>query len=190
MLRADWRGACDVESDTVRHWVAAGRPLVVAASRAGDTEGTLRLGLALPDRRRIGLTVAAEAVDRVLGPVRLADVVRDLPAGMQSQADLVLALCPRACVFGSVAWQAMTGLPYLRATSDLDLLCPAGDDPLPLADALAALPALPRLDGEIALPDGRAVAWRELARRPDTVLVKGHGGPWIVPIASVTGAGA
>lgn len=33
--------------------------------------------------------------------------------------------------------------------------------------------AVPRLDGEVLLPDGGAVAWRELVARPARLMVKG-----------------
>ena len=34
-----------------------------------------------------------------------------------------------------------------------------------------------RLDGELELPDGNTVAWRELAMMPDKILVKSDQGP-------------
>src|SRR3954447_17708746 len=64
--------------------------------------------------------------------------------------------------------------------SDVDLLfAPRGWGAV--EELLAALGGLdgfgsadgPRLDGEILLPDGGAVAWRELASRPSKLLVKG-----------------
>jgi phosphoribosyl-dephospho-CoA transferase len=84
-------------------------------------------------------------------------------------------------VFGSLLWQHLTGLPYLSGTSDLDLLWPvAGAVDARLLPALAALDAdAPmRLDGEIVLPDGRGVNWRELhAAAPDeAVLAKQRDG--------------
>jgi phosphoribosyl-dephospho-CoA transferase len=79
-------------------------------------------------------------------------------------------------VFGGLLWQALTGLPYLSATSDLDLLWPGPVGPAfldGLADLAAQAPM--RLDGEICLADGFAVNWRELqaAGPGDTVLAKG-----------------
>ena len=63
-----------------------------------------------------------------------------------------------------------------------------------LLEALSADASTPRLDGELILPGGGAVAWREFARRPDELLVKGAGGPALRPRPSVeallTGAAA
>jgi len=88
---------------------------------------------------------------------------------------------------------------YVRPDSDVDLLFDAQAAPplgpvLDFVDALSADAHTPRLDGELILPGGAAVAWRELARRPDELLVKGTGGPALRPRPSVeallTGAAA
>lgn len=172
----------------VADWVQAGHPLITAASRPGDAGDTLRLGLALPGRQRAGLLIGQDAVAEVLGVAPLANVAGCLPAAFSCSCALVLDLCPDAGAFGSAAWQAMTGLPYLHPASDLDLICPGGGAPMRLADALAALPAGLCLDGEVLLPCGRAAHWRELARRPSALLLKGHGGPWLEPLAQIAGA--
>ena len=64
----------------------------------------------------------------------------------------------------------------MRPDSDIDLLWTAGslDDVargLAMLGAWEAQHAL-RADGELLLPDGDAVAWRELTRPVDRVLVK------------------
>ena len=78
------------------------------------------------------------------------------------------------------ALQALTGQPYLRDGSDIDIqFRPSSIQQLDegsrlLASHLANLP----LDGEIAFPNGRAVAWKEWhAARENTarVLVKATG---------------
>jgi phosphoribosyl-dephospho-CoA transferase len=79
-----------------------------------------------------------------------------------------------AGVFGSFAWQyrAQGTRAYVTATSDIDLLFTvpdgAGLDRLfrILERHHAHFPVL-RIDGEIWLPDGGAVAWRELAAHSD-----------------------
>ena len=68
-------------------------------------------------------------------------------------------------VFGSVAWEALTGLRYLTPASDIDLLWwPA--DAAQVAEVIALLRAWEsghgiRADGEVEFDDGTAVAWRE-----------------------------
>jgi phosphoribosyl-dephospho-CoA transferase len=87
-------------------------------------------------------------------------------------------------VYGSLALQALTGLDYLRPSSDIDLLLTPGNrfqlerGMRLLRDYAAVLP----LDGEVLFPAG-AVAWKEwqqaaadptarvlLKRRQDVVL--------------------
>ena len=74
----------------------------------------------------------------------------------------------RLRVFGALLWEHMTGLPYLTEQSDLDMLWPISDErtALSLVDRLRRLDAKSpvRLDGELELPDGAGVNWRELAQ--------------------------
>lgn len=168
------------EAAEVADWCRAGRPLVIARGRPEDRAGELRLGLATPDKRRIGLHVAAEAVADRLDPLPLAEAVESAPQAWRAMlAELVRraqVLGVRPAVYGSLAWQQRTGLAYVRPDSDIDLLfAPRDRRQLEgLLDLLAAMgEGSPRLDGEILLPDGAAVAWRELAGRPDRLLVKG-----------------
>jgi len=93
-------------------------------------------------------------------------------------------------VYGSLAWEYRCGTAYVRADSDVDLLFDAQAAPLlgpvlTLAQALSADAGVPRLDGELILPGGAAVAWRELARQPEELLVKGAGGPALCARASI-----
>jgi len=72
-------------------------------------------------------------------------------------------------VFGALLWQHATGLPYLTSRSDLDLIWSISDERTAalLVEGLLRLDAdgPVRLDGELELPDGAAVNWRELAQR-------------------------
>ncbi|WP_434621086.1 malonate decarboxylase holo-[acyl-carrier-protein] synthase [Azospirillum sp. B2RO_4] len=170
----------EAEREEVADWCRAGRPLVIARGRSEDGAGELRLGLATPDKRRIGLHVAAEAVAESWGPLPLAEAVETAPEAWRPMlAELVrraLAVGVGPAVYGSLAWQHRTGLGYVRPDSDVDLLF-APRDRRQLDGLLDLLRAFgdgsPRLDGEILMPDGAAVAWRELAGRPDRLLVKG-----------------
>lgn len=86
-----------------------------------------------------------------------------------------------ACVYGSLAWQywsASSGTAYLTASSDVDLLF----RPMSWSAVLKIVGVLecferqhqaPRPDGEIVLPDGDAIAWREISNHPPKVLAKG-----------------
>jgi phosphoribosyl-dephospho-CoA transferase len=168
-------------SQEVESWRRRGLPLVVARRQPADSEDDLRLGLALPDKRRVGVHVAAPAAVAYAGPPALAAALASAPAAWRpllgAVARAVDALGVPCRVFGSLAWQHLSGLPYVRPGSDVDLLFAPRRWPA-VEDLLAALerlgdPGGPRLDGEIMLPDGGAVAWRELAARPSKLLVKG-----------------
>lgn len=167
----------------LRDWARLGRPLIVRRFVPGEAGDGVPLGLPLPPadgKRRIGLSLPAEAV-RTVDPPSLADVASHAPAAWQASIDALLALArdhgltPRP--FGALLWQAVTGLIYLSATSDLDLLWPCrGGIPPGLLDGLARIDAQApmRLDGEILLAGGGGVQWRELHRAPlgSPVLVK------------------
>ena len=93
----------------------------------------------------------------------------------------VLAMGAEARVFGSFAWQYFANDParvYLTPTSDVDLLLRATSWSstqrlLAFLESFSNSHPTPRLDGEILLPDGDAVAWRELLQAPTKVLTKG-----------------
>ena len=94
-------------------------------------------------------------------------------------------------VFGSVAWQALTGLDYLSETSDIDVLWRPGDAEqlsggIELLDAWQRDFAIP-VDGEILFGDEDAVAWREWRDRGDgrRLLVKRLSGPLMREAASL-----
>lgn len=169
-----------------RDWIAAGRPLVAARQPAGD--GPLALGLALPlaqQRKRLSIQVDRGAVAGNCPPLPLGRCLSRLP-GAQAETlrrlDAGAAACgARLGVFGSLAWETLSGEAYRHAESDIDLICevatPAQFDAL-LALLQQAADELPcRLDGELRFPGGQAVAWREIAaqRQPEAqVLVKGE----------------
>lgn len=168
-----------------RRWPLVVRQRAVDRAAAGSPL-PLALGLPAPagwGRRRIGVEVAADAVCR-RGEFPLAAEVRLLlPAEAQGRWEDLCAGFERlgimARVYGSYGWQRLTGLDHLHPASDIDLLLAVAD--ATLADAACALlqraaPMAPHIDGELAFPDGSAVAWREWARwrvgQTRSVLVK------------------
>lgn len=165
------------------HWSRQDLPLVTTRQRSARR---LALGLPAPlcfDRRRIAFDVHADAVAGHERFPRVAAIVAALPAELHGPwAALCDALARQGCrarVHGSFGWQVLSGMAYLHDASDIDLLLPV--ESAAHADALcarleAAPPGLPRLDGELAFPDGAGIAWREWAQwrrgRVTQVLVK------------------
>jgi phosphoribosyl-dephospho-CoA transferase len=168
-------------------WEAAAWPLVVRRTDgacAAPADAT-PCGLALPpapDRRKLAVVLRQGEVARHAPPLALACVADALPDRWRACArELVRGASAaeiRLRVFGSAAWQALTGLAYLHEASDLDLLvAPRGRDDIGRAIALferAGRAYGRRIDGEIVFPEGGAVAWREwpAATRSARVLVK------------------
>ena len=193
VLAREWdgeAGAC------LGHWAARGLPLVVTkqAALAGVDQPLARptterplahptterplarpiaLGLPAPaawKRRRLMLLVPPAAIAWFGEFPPLAKLLPGLPMSARPPLQaLCVALAESglsANVYGSAGWQAITGLRYLHAASDLDLWI--GVETAAAADrAVQALqehaPASLRLDGELVFPDGSAIAWREWA---------------------------
>lgn len=156
----------------LRDWAAHGWPLIVRRPTPG--ERGVALGLPLPPaagKRRIALTVEPDRIERVEWLPQAADVADVAPSAWQPCLRELSALAQRyqvRChVFGSLAWQRLTGLRYLSAGSDLDVLLTLPvrrESVAPLLAALAALDARApmRIDGELVRADGAGVNWREL----------------------------
>jgi phosphoribosyl-dephospho-CoA transferase len=198
----DWRQKCAAplaveDEDALARWLSKRRPLVVARRLEQDALGLLRLGLALPGKRRVGLILPAEAVERRLPPPLLLDVIDAgaayWPEAMRDLAAMVSRAAPDTRVFGSFAWRHFAADPayvYVTSASDIDLLlAPANAAQLSnwialLQDFEKRWPA-PRLDGEIVLPGGDFVAWREFCARPKKILVKGAEQVGLRPIEDI-----
>jgi phosphoribosyl-dephospho-CoA transferase len=201
-LRRDWAGSLVTplepgELDAVDAWCRRSLPLVVARRQPGDAADTLRLGLALPgivDKRRIGVHVAVAAIALRAPPPTLEEVLVSAPEAWQPRLGALAGVCAAqdmpARVFGSFAWQTLSGDRYLRPESDIDLLfqprnCREVERLIALLAEFDTRADPPRLDGEIVLPDNAAVAWRELSARPSRVLVKGPAGVELRPFTAV-----
>lgn len=180
--QADWRADVAAQDPRLAQWFAQGWPAVVARRAADDADPRLRLGVPLPPvegKQRLALRVPMDDVVKVQPPVSLQAVLAHPLAGAAAEWSLPLqalhAISP-ARVFGAFAWQMLTGLDYVHARSDIDLLWQIKDRDA--ADHLVArLRAWEgtfarRVDGELCLPDGGAANWREYAGDARQVLVK------------------
>ena len=190
-LRADARPAfAAADEATLRFahdWLAQGRPLVVA--RQPESAGQLALGLALPVEfatRRLACTVDHAEVVRSRNPLTVDEAVHVLSEqdarALRRFASAVAGHALSIGVYGSTAWESMSGLRYRHEDSDVDVVCDVASS----AGLTACLAAFSegtrdfrsRLDGEIRFTGGRAVAWRELAEAcagtSSLVLAKGE----------------
>jgi phosphoribosyl-dephospho-CoA transferase len=179
-----WAGLLDRRDDLramplVAEWAERQRPLIVRRPCPDDAPDLVPLGLPLPPaqgKRRIRLALPTAAIVARQPPPTLASARASAPRDWHRAIDAVAALDSGTRVFGSLAWEHLTGLPYLASTSDLDLLW-APRDAAGVERLVAGLSAIQkvspmRIDGEILAPDGAAVQWREWAGDAPDLLIK------------------
>lgn len=181
-----------VNEPLVAGWARAGRPVISRRAVCHDEEVLAPLGLPLPPawgKGRLSLRVPRDAiVDNTPAPL-LSAVAQVAPAGWQASIAALLEIDPAARCFGSLAWQYLTGLDYVTATSDLDLLWCVDDagraDGLTRRIERIAASAPMRIDGELVTSSGRAVQWLEWHSDADKVLAKSTEGVRLVSRSEV-----
>lgn len=168
--------ATQAASQAFFRWQQHDWPVIVRRTDPGAQPGEICVGLALPPdpesgvKCRIPFRVRLGDIRKIMPPLAI-DAVKAGPAALPPPWRQPFEEFQRAAqgkqlkfgVYGSLAMQALTGLPYLGASSDIDLLFhPATVAQLEAGLALLEIgaEALP-LDGEIVFPFGRAVAWKE-----------------------------
>ena len=180
-------------------WAWLARPVIVRRRLPDDAADDVPAAVPLPPshgKRRIVLGFPPGAALAALPPVRLRDAMADAPDSWQPIITSLVAAGEAAglepCVFGALLWQHVTRLPYLTARSDLDLLWPVLDEAAAerLVRTLTRLDTAGpvRLDGELVLPDGAGVNWREFAQAEGaaaTVLAKTMDGVTMRPKAEL-----
>ena len=165
-------------------------PQWLAVDPAPPLPGETGIALVLPlppmlGRQRLALNLPAEAIRTSLRPPPLADCAGVAPLAWHQIIAGLLKLDHSVLCFGSLAWQHMTGLPYLTPGSDLDLLWTVHSaiHAARLVQGIAAVEsaAPPRLDGELLMPSGQAVQWREWLSDAPQLLVKSITGVAMIP---------
>ena len=169
-----WRHPGIADLPLVADWALRAWPVMVRRRQGSDGADSITAALPLPPmhgKLRVAFSFPSHADVAPLPPVLLRDAAQSAPAAWGSTVSALLDLGesigspPR--VFGALLWEHATGLPYLTSQSDLDLLWSAPDAPA-AASLLAGLRRLDigspvRLDGELELPDGGGVNWREIS---------------------------
>ena len=187
--------------ETILGWVAQRRPFVMTRQDPSQRPTHRTLALCRPREyspRRITLEVPFSVVELVVLPVSLEQAIRSAPENFQSALAAIettlVDMDLTARVFGSLAWQTITHLPYLHAASDVDLIidldgnawCRAITPDGHLTTAFAALgtcfDAVPfRCDCELRLNRDGACSLAELRGNSRQVLVKRNTRNAIVP---------
>ena len=176
LARSDAAAVADEQARALlAGWAAARRPAIVRRRSECETSNGVPLGVPLPPRHgklRIALTLPADVTVTRVAPLGLADARAVVPAAWtgvgRALEDLGAEVGIVPQVFGALLWAALTGLDYLGPGSDLDLLwrVTAATDLSRLLRGLARIDSggIVAIDGEILLPDGAGMQWRELAR--------------------------
>jgi phosphoribosyl-dephospho-CoA transferase len=158
-----------VERPALERWQREDWPAIVRRRDADALPSVVSAGVALPPERgikpRIALRLDASQIARHAPPLAIAQAATAAPshwrAALKGLAEDAHELDLK--VYGSLALQSITGLPYLTSSSDIDVLfAPSTRTQLAtglelLCRACAHLP----LDGEVVFPNGDAVAWKE-----------------------------
>lgn len=194
--RAHWRNALDspgaatparpwhgeTTERELERWFGRGLPAVVCRQEA-VRPGYVAIGVALPlssGKLKVPMTVRQDAIVRSAPPLQLQAAAESLSRAwrdaLKKLIDASSAVGIAFRVYGSVAWQHLSGEAYLTENSDVDLLWNA-DDGAMLDAGLAVLSQWQsesgiRADGEVHFANGAAVAWPELLNAPRKVLVK------------------
>jgi phosphoribosyl-dephospho-CoA transferase len=182
-----WRAMLDTRDDLAADSLLARWPKMrwpTIRRRALPSEATgLALGLPLPPsagKKRVSLVVDIDHVASVARPPSLRQARAYAPRNWWPTLDRLDGLALRHAVevrvFGSLAWQSLTGLDYVTGHSDLDVLFEfrrETDIDRFVADVAAIETDAPmRLDGELMGADGAAVNWREFHSGTSELLVK------------------
>lgn len=189
----------DVSCMEIAHaWFAADRPAVVGRRSSQTSSDHVRLGIPLPPSRgklRIAVEVPYESIRQSRQPPTLHEVIDSVPQQWQSPLrQLAMEASEHKLqfqVYGSVAWQYLTGENYVTAQSDIDLLWSACSR----EDVSKGLEILLRwenstglkADGELLFSDGSAIAWRELLTASRKVLVKSRSSVALRPLSDLVG---
>ncbi len=182
-----WRAMLDARDDLAADSLLARWPKMrwpTIRRRALPCEATgLALGLPLPPsagKKRVSLVVDIDHVASVARPPSLRQARAYAPRNWWPTLDRLDGLALRHAVevrvFGSLAWQSLTGLDYVTDRSDLDVLFEfhrETDIDRFVADVAAIETDAPmRLDGELMGADDAAVNWREFHSGTSELLVK------------------
>ena len=175
-----WHG--EAADRALERWFGRGLPAVVCRQEA-VLPGHVAVGVALSlsaGKLKVPLMVRQDAIVRSAPPLQLQAAAESLSkAWRDALQELVVASSAVGIafrVYGSVAWQHLSGETYVTESSDVDLLWRAHDGAM-LDAGLSVLSRWQlesgiRADGEVSFANGAAVAWPELMNAPRKVLVK------------------
>ena len=180
------------ETAILRAWLEHRRPLIVRRPCLSADAAVVYLGLSLPPadgKRRLAFELPRALVREVADPPlweSCATAARDFIAPVQAAAEAGGA---QLRIFGSHAWQHLTGLTYLTEQSDIDLLVYVETRPgwEAVRQRLERVALPPGIDLEIVLAGDASFSWRELVAGPGRILFKGNSTVWLGAREEISG---
>jgi phosphoribosyl-dephospho-CoA transferase len=173
----------------LRNWLSGGRPVIIRRPCVSEDGETLHVGLALPPdpvKRRLAFRLPVSSIDKLVEPPLWTDCAAaaapELAGMVRSILSATLASGLPLQTFGSHAWQLHTGLPYVTARSDIDLLVPIKrrESWRRFRDTMAESEASNhQIDLEVVLNGDAAFNWREFEAPGTRLLFKGNNSVWM-----------
>lgn len=162
----------DDDQKIIRDWLVAGHPVIVR--RPGTTTAGIHCGIPLPPeqgKKRIAFAVKRKEIKQKLELPLWNECLSLLPESRRKALSALPGVNPE--VFGSLAWQYLTGLHYLHENSDIDLLFRVRNQ-LELSRLMEQLQTLKLdcCDIEIMLWDGQAFSWQEFRNASLAIMLK------------------
>ena len=172
-LNADWDGYSITDDVAAHHGL--GLPFVVARKSPCDDPESVNLGFVSPQKQRQGFTVIRQQIQRTSAALPLSQAIPSAPHFWQPILCGLDKTLSHLQVYGSLAWQCVTGKTHMTTVSDVDLLF----YPQSISQLESGIKLLVdyrmngiNLDGEIVFPDGAAVSWLEWSKGQNPVLAK------------------
>lgn len=177
LTNTGWEAALEAappqQRDGILKWHRADWPGVIRRSDADAGETEVCLGIPLPPsvvdgaRLRIPIRAARTEIRKKRDPISIGEAAQVAPPVWRKPlgelAELATDEGLSTGVYGSLAMQALTGMEYVTAKSDVDMLF-YPDSALQLAAGIKIFRRVQNrlpLDGEIVFPSGDAVAFKE-----------------------------
>jgi triphosphoribosyl-dephospho-CoA synthase len=167
----------------IEKWLESGQPVIVCRPGIAVGGESVHCGIPLPPKqgkKRISFTAPMNSITHRAGLPELEKCMGLLPESRQLQLSEFLDSCREINfspeVFGSLAWQHLTGLDYLHEESDIDLRFRIKNSMdlerlsvmlrrfLQFCDKLC--------DIELELWNGMAVSWREFINDSPQLMIK------------------
>jgi len=171
-------------------WISRSFPFVVKRPCVSDDGKSIHCGIPLPPSRgklRLGYIVRRESVEAVFNPPSLKECLSAAPENIRDELERLNMTAEKygfsPLVFGSLAWQSVTGENYLSENSDTDLIfkieSPGHFEMMgKVFEEEMAASAL-KYDVEIKMPDGNSFSWNEYRKGAEKILIKGNKGVWL-----------